>query len=255
MNTVSRLRRLAYKLSTTGLPLLAFAVVPPSAFAGPVLTPIILNGSFENVGTASASFSINNTTILPSWTAVGVTGNKILNCLVYAGATNNLCGTAFGGGLQFWVNPGPSPDGGNYVAIDGDQNFSVPFTQTVTGLTPGERYSISFYQAAAQQMGFDGATTERWSVSLGASPVQLTTLMTNANHGAVGWMRQTLSFTAANATELLKFVAVGTPNGLPPFVLLDGVSIAVAVPEPASFALIGLGLLALPALRRLRKKQ
>jgi PEP-CTERM motif len=255
MNTVSRLRRFAQSLSTTGLPLLALAVAAPFAFAGPVLTPIVLNGSFEDVGTASASFSINNTTILPSWTAVGVSGNKILNCLVYAGATNNLCGNAFGGGLQFWVHPGASPDGGNFVAIDGDPNFAVPLTQTVTGLTPGERYSISFYQAAAQQKGFDGATTERWSVSLGSGPAQLTTLMLNANHGAVGWMQQTLTFTAANASELLKFVAVGTPNGLPPFVLLDGVSIAVAIPEPTSFALIGLGLLALPAFRRLRKKQ
>lgn len=119
MNTVSRLRRLAQNLSTTGLPLLAFAVVAPSAFAGPLLTPIVLKGSFEDIGTASATFSINNTTILPSWTAAP-TGNKILNCLVYAGATNNLCGNAFGGGLLFWVNPGASPDGGNYVAIDGD---------------------------------------------------------------------------------------------------------------------------------------
>ena len=72
-----------------------------------------MNGSFEDVGTASASFSINNTTIL------------------------------------FWVHLGASPDGGNFVAIDGDPNFAVPLTQTVTGLTPGERYSISFYQAAA----------------------------------------------------------------------------------------------------------
>ena len=36
MNTVSRLRRFAQSLSTTGLPLLALAVAAPSAFAGPV---------------------------------------------------------------------------------------------------------------------------------------------------------------------------------------------------------------------------
>ena len=254
MKTTSRLVRTISYSSAAALSLLVFAAAVPSALAAPVLTPIILNGSFENIGTATASFSINNTTILPSWTAAP-TGNKILNCLVYAGATNNLCGNAFGGGLQFWVNPGASPDGGNYVAIDGDPNFAVPLTQTVTSLNPGERYVITFYQAAAQQQGFDGATTERWSVTLGSGPAQLTTLMSNPNHGAVGWMKQTLTFTAANASELLSFVAVGTPNGLPPFVLLDGISIAVAVPEPTTFALIGLGLLALPALRRFRKKQ
>jgi hypothetical protein len=42
-------------------------------------------------------------------------------------------------------------------------------------------------------------------------------------------------------------------NSYPPFLLLDGVSLT-AVPEPASIALVGVGVLALLALRRRRRK-
>lgn len=39
----------------------------------------------------------------------------------------------------------------------------------------------------------------------------------------------------------LSFLAVGTPAGVPPFSLLDGVSM-VAVPEPQTWGMLGLGL-------------
>lgn len=216
---------------------------------------IVTNGSFENIGTATASFSINNPTVLPGWTATP-SGNMILDCLVRAGATANLCGTAFGGGFTFWVNPGPSPDGGNYVAIDGDPAYETALTQTLTGLTSGAQYTVSFWQAAAQQNGFTGATTERWQVGFGSS-TQLTSIMNNASHGAVGWNRQTLTFTASGASQLLSFLAVGTPNGQPPFVLLDGVSVnqIIGTPEPATFGMLGAALLGLPLIRRMRKKK
>jgi len=44
-----------------------------------------------------------------------------------------------------------------------------------------------------------------------------------------------------SATEVLSFLAIGTPGGVPPFSLLDGVSIT-EVPEPTSLALLGAGL-------------
>jgi hypothetical protein len=216
------------------------------------------NGSFSQVGSATQSFSIdfaadgpNN--VLTGWTAA-TSGQNALDCLVFNATNTNVCGTnADGGGQSFWVNPGPSPNGGNYVAIDGDSAFAVPLTQTITGLVVGQAYAVTFYQAAAQQNGFNGATTERWQVELG-SQSQLSTLMSDANHSDVGWMSQSLTFTATAASEALTFIAVGTPSGEPPFVLLDGVGFT-AVPEPATFALLGVGLVGIGAFgRRLKKR-
>lgn len=44
-----------------------------------------------------------------------------------------------------------------------------------------------------------------------------------------------------SASEVLSFLAIGTPAGVPPFALLDGVSIS-EVPEPGSLVLLGAGL-------------
>lgn len=214
--------------------------------------PILLNGSFENVGTATASFSINNPTVLPNWAInPAPTGNHILNCLIFSGATTNLCGPS---GLGFWVMPGPSPDGGNFVAIDGDQAWSSPLTQSLTGLIVGQTYAVSFYQASAQQNNRNGVTTEQWQVQLGSGPAKMSTLMNTPNHGSVGWMSQSLIFTAGAASQILSFIAVGTPNGLPPFVLLDGVSVT-ATPEPGTYALMGVGWLSIGLARRFLKKR
>ena len=60
-------------------------------------------------------------------------------------------------------------------------------------------------------------------------------------------------FTATASSELLTFLAVGTPSGVPPFSLLDGVSMTSAAPEPAYMGLIGIGLVLLGAVRRLQK--
>ncbi len=229
----------------------------------PARASLLFNGSFETVSGPTSSFSLEDPTAnedaLTDWSVSGTgTANQILDCVVMNGATNNLCGPdEFGGGFHFWVNPGESPDGGNYFIADGDQAYSQPLQQTVTGLVKGDTYILSFYQAAAQQDGpnFTSATTEQWQVSLG-SQIKDSTLMHNASESDVPWMSQTLTFTATAASEVLSFVAVGTPAGQPPFVLLDGVTLDPApAPEPATYALIGCGLMAIPIAARLRKKR
>lgn len=218
--------------------------------------PFIVNGGFEDIGSATHSFAINYPTSLPGWnTSTTPSGNKILDCLVVTTDTTNLCGTvAFGGGFKFWVNPGASPLGGNFVAIDGDATYENALQQTLTGLTIGAEYVVSFYQAAAQQSGFNGATTEQWQVSFG-SQTKTSALMNTPNHGMVAWNFQSLRFQATAASAVLSFFALGTPSGQPPFVLLDGVDVNLVTPEPGSFVLLGLGLLAIPFGRKFRRKK
>jgi hypothetical protein len=116
-------------------------------------------------------------------------------------------------------------------------------SQTINGLTPGDQYTVSFWWGGAQQSGFTGATTEQWQVSLG-SQTQSTVILHNANHGFTGWQQQSFTYTPTSASELLSFLALGTPTGVPPFSVLDGVTLNAATPEPGTLALLGSGLLA-----------
>jgi hypothetical protein len=209
------------------------------------------NGSFETVGagiTSSFQLAAGNTTDLPGWTSAG----SFLDCVVFPGsASTDTCGN----GAKLWPGPTTSPDGGNFYADDGDPSFATTLSQTITNLVPNQPYTVSFWQAAAQFQFFTGATTERWHVCLGSdNPCQDSPIMNNANHGFVNWSLQSLTFTPMASTEVLSFFAVGMPSGLPPVVLLDGVSITAA-PEPGTCVLLGVTLLSIGIARMRRKKR
>jgi hypothetical protein len=124
--------------------------------------------------------------------------------------------------------PSTDPAGGNFIAADGAYEVGA-ISQTITGLKVGDMYRLTFYWAAAQQQGYTTATTEAWQVSLGSQTFSTGTYSLPAK-GFSGWMQQVFVYTATNATETLSFLAIGTPNGQPPFVLLGGVDLTV-VPE------------------------
>ncbi|HEX9168205.1 MAG TPA: hypothetical protein VF886_04655 [Roseiarcus sp.] len=44
----------------------------------------------------------------------------------------------------------PPPGGGPFVGLDGDPNFTGPLEQTITGLTIGQTYQLSFYWAGGE---------------------------------------------------------------------------------------------------------
>ncbi|OEZ63973.1 PEP-CTERM sorting domain-containing protein [Duganella sp. HH105] len=208
-----------------------------STGAASASTELIVNGGFETGDYGQINWGGHQ---LSGWTSNGY------NFLFNSSNVDNGGTSGSYGNLELWgPNNGASnglqasPVGGNFVAADGAFEMA-PLQQTVNGLVAGKQYNLTFYWAGAQQSGFDGATTEQWQVSLG-NQTQSTAIKNNVNHGFTGWQKETFTFTASGASEVLSFLAVGTPAGVPPFSLLDGVSM-VAVPEPQTWGMLGLGL-------------
>ena len=90
-------------------------------------------------------------------------------------------------------------------------------------------------------------------MSLGNGPAQLSSLYSLPQGGVGQWQAQRLTFTADATSDVLTFLAVGTPGGAPPISFLDGVSLTADVPEPAAWALMLLGVVALGGAVRRRR--
>jgi hypothetical protein len=169
-------------------------------------------------------------------------------------------------GYAVWGPFANPPSGGNFVQADGNPDFESEFKQDLTGLVSGTTYTLSFWQAAGQQFGFNGPTTEMWKVFLGNDPVTLTgpvagnygvnfgtnsaadsPLMNTPSNGVSPWQQVTVSLLATSANETLTFLAWGDGGSninLPPTLFLAGVNTPDRnAPEPASLAIFGVALL------------
>ena len=154
------------------------------------------------------------------------------------------------------ASAGLSPNGGNFIGLDGDQDPNVnvqgSVSQIINGLVVGESYNLNFNWAAAQLANRTGPTTELLRVSFGAQSFD-TGVLAIPSQGFSGWQNGHFQFTATSATQTLTFLSVGTPFGLPPIALLDGVSLT-AVPEPTTWAMMLLGFGGIGAMIRRRRQ-
>jgi hypothetical protein len=223
---------------------------------------LVSNGSFESATyTANSEVGPNYTAGttaangqgITGWTVGGLTGGYPLY-LFAATASTVSAANQWGSTTEKLATTytGPSPDGGNFVALDGDPALDTTISQTISSLIVGKWYNVTFYWAATELQSRTGATTEQVEVSLG-SDNQFTKIVSTPAQGFNGWYAQTLSFKATAISETLQFMALGTPSGLPPIVLLDGVNM-YQVPEPTTLAMLGLGVALFGAARFRRRR-
>ncbi len=242
------------KLAIVAMPVFGLVLGVPGA----VLASgnLVTNGGFENLTNSYGQLGYN--TDATGW--YSAPPDSSYNFVFNTSTAISGAPSQYNAPVALWGvgNGGPtaitaSPDGGNFVAMDGAYNVG-PIQQTINGLNIGSSYTVSFYWGAAQQLNFSGPTTDKITVSLG-SQSQDTSTISLANHDFDAWHAVSMQFTATAGSEVLSFLAYGTPTGVPPFAVLDGVSMTenISTPEPATLSLVVIGVIGAVAVRRRAK--
>jgi PEP-CTERM motif len=233
-----------------------------AALSAPAFAQAVVNGGF---GINAGNGEVDVNTAVLGWSVPGSAAQKYT--FVYnagagvSGTTADTTGAVGTDGPVLLWGPGTgsnngltlSPNGGAFIAADGAFQ-DEPIQQTIFGLVAGHTYAVSFDWAAAQQAGFSLPTASGWEVSFGSAPSQSTGNLAIGNHGFSGWQQSTFNFIADGTSDTLSFLSTGVGGApLPPFALLDGVSIK-GVPEPSTWAMmiLGFSLLGYAGFRRRR---
>ncbi len=165
-----------------------------------------------------------------------------------AGGSTAITGWVVGGDSVDYIGGyWQAEDGSRSVDLSGNADGSISQTfDTVAGQT----YQVDFDLAGNP----DGGIGPKVAIvtANGAQQQSDTFIVTGADtHSSMGWTPYVYDFTANSASTTLTFAsAANSPYGP----VLDNVSV-VAVPEPASWALIILGFGGLGALLRRRRHQ
>jgi hypothetical protein len=270
--------------STRKLASVAFAAIGLSVGLAGAAKAVVLPATNLTFNAFSGTFTAPKTL----FTTAAPTGWSIGQ----PGSSGNLIGVGNQGSETssagvYAVAPGTGfsntvPAGTKFFQADGNPQFESTILQTISGLMAGTTYDLQFQQAAGQQVGFTGATTEQWKVFLGGGQIGTTcgistcsvtgiishnnleqdsTLMNTPEQGITNWNTVTLHFTPqtanlTNGTAVLTFLAWGNGGSdvnEPPTVFLEGVNTPPVLPEPATLSVLGIGLLALGGIKLRRR--
>lgn len=193
---------------------------------------LVVNGSLNG--------SIANMDVPTGWTVLEGTPDTM-------DPTSNV---GVSGWHSFNVAPTVSPDGGTWVGIGINGSYVERFGQTLSGLSVGQTYTVS-WQAA--NFGINNQD----SSYLGSNAIGVMLDGASIGHGATlglssSWHTESLTFVATSASQLLSFRLANTDKA---YLGIDGISVklggvAPAVPEPSTWALMAMGVVAVGALRR-----
>jgi hypothetical protein len=195
-----------------------------SAHATPV--NLVVNGDFSNpnVGGGWASFSNGQ---VPGWTnilnndGIEIDHSAILGGPAYPGTTQSA---ELNGNTFDWIS------------------------QTISGLTVGKQYDLSWAYGDRP-----GSGSQRMDAYFGGN--LLASNFGTGNNGGLVWTANKFVVTATSSTEALTFRAINVGGSTGAGNEITAVSLTASeVPEPASIALLSLGLAGMGAILRRKMK-